>query len=151
MATWQDRAERGLALFESDGSVEGDRTWQLFNHVLDEEHRDEYISRDFFNVQQTAGGLPPELSFEQFLSAIAGHMRSELEGSSFAEDLGDDDFRAAALTFDDTIRRHIRFLNGVVHQAAPGDVHRRLWDLILSSRDDNGSVYSCYRDFLVDA
>ncbi len=151
MATWQDRAQRGLTLFGSDGSGEGDRTRRLLNHVLDEDHRDDYISRDFFNVQQTAGGLPAELSFDQFLSAIAGHVRSELEGSSFADDLGDDDFRAAALTFDDSIRRHIRFLNGVVHQAAAGDVHRRLWDLILSARGDDSSIYSCYRDFLVDA
>jgi hypothetical protein len=151
MATWRDRAERGLTLFEGDSSGEGDRTWQMFNHVLDEDHRDDYISRDFFNVQQTAGGLPPELSFEQFLSAIAGHVRSELEGSSFDEDLGDDDFKAAALTFDDNIRRHIRFLNGVVHQGAPGDVHVRLWDLIFGARSDDASIYSCYREFLVDA
>jgi hypothetical protein len=151
MATWQDRAQRGLTLFEGDSTGEGDRTWQVFNHVLDEDHLDDHISRDFFNVQQTAGGLPPDLSFEQFLSAISGHVRSELEGSSFAEDLGDEDFRTAALTFDDNIRRHIRFLNGVVHQAAPSDVHRQLWDLILSARGDDRSIYSCYREFLVDA
>ena len=151
MATWQDRAERGLTLFEGNGTVEGDRTWQIFNHVLDANHRDDYISRDFFNVQQTAGGLPADVSFEQFLSAIAGHVRSELEGSSFDEELGDDDFKTAALTFDDSIRRHIRFLNGVVHQGAVGDVHRRLWELVLGARDDDSSLYSCYRNFLVDA
>ncbi len=151
MATWQDRAQRGLSLFEGTGSEEGDRTWQICNHVLDESNLDDYISRDFFNVQQTAGGLPEGVSFEQFLSMICGHVRSELEGSSFDEALGDDDFQAAILTFDDNIRRHIRFLNGVVHQGAPGDVHRNLWDLILSAREDNSSIYSCYRDFLVDA
>jgi hypothetical protein len=119
MATWQDRAQRGLTLFEAAGSDEGDRTWQICNHILDENHLDDYISRDFFNVQQTAGGLPEAVSFEQFLSMISGHVRIELEGSSFDESLGDDDFQTAALTFDDNIRRHIRFLNGAVHQAAP--------------------------------
>ncbi len=151
MATWQARAQRGLTLFEGSGSDEGDRTWQIFNHILDESNRDDYISRDFFNVQQTAGGLPEGVSFEQFVSMISGHVRSELEGSSFDESLGDDDFRVAALAFDDNIRRHIRFLNGVVHQAAPGEVHRSLWDLILGARNESNSIYSCYREYLVDA
>jgi hypothetical protein len=151
MTTWQDRAQRGLTLLEGSGSGEGDRTWQIFNHILEESNRDDYISRDFFNVQQTAGGLPEGVSFEQFLSMISGHVRSELEGSSFDEGLGDDDFRTAALTFDDNIRRHIRFLNGVVHQGAPGEVHRSLWDMILSARSDESSVYYCYKEFLVDA
>ena len=151
MATWQDRAQRGLTLFEGTGSDEGDRTWQIFNHILDESNLDDYISRDFFNVQQTAGGLPREMSFEKFVSMICGHVRSELESSSFDEGLGDDNFRTVALTFDDNIRRHIRFLNGVVHQAAPGEVHRSLWDQILSARNDSSSIYSCYKEFLVDA
>ena len=151
MATWQDRARRGLTLFEGSGSDEGDRTWQLCNHVLEEGHLDDYISRDFFNVQQTAGGLPAGVSFAQFLSMISGHIRDELEGSSFDEGLSDDDFRTAALTFDDNIRRHIRFLNGVVHQAAPGEVHRGLWERILGLRNDGSSIYSCYKSFLLDA
>jgi hypothetical protein len=151
MATWQDRAQPGLTLFEGAGSREGDRTWQILNHILDESNLDDYISRDFFNVQQTAGGLPEGVSFEQFVALIQGHVRSELEGSSFDEGLGDNDFQTAALTFDDNIRRHMRFLNGVVHQGAPGEVHRSLWDMILSARNDSASVYSCYRDFLIDA
>lgn len=81
---------------------------------------------------------------------VGGRVRSELESGSFDEALSDDDFRTAALSFDDSIRRHIRFLNGVVHQAAPGEVHQGLWSLILSSRHDSRSVYSCYREFLVD-
>src|SRR5437764_11403683 len=114
MATWQDRAQRGLTLFEGSSSEEDDRTWQIFNHVLDEENRDDYIGIDFFNVQQTAGGLPEGVSFEQFVSMISGHVRRQLDGSSFDEDISDDDFKNAARTFDDVIRRHIRFLNGVV-------------------------------------
>lgn len=151
MTVWQDRANRGLVLFEGADSDEGDRTWQIFNHILDENNSDEYISRDFFNVQQTAGGLPEGISFEQFLSMIAGHVRNEIEGSGFDENLDDNGFRAAALTFDDSIRRHIRFLNGVVHQAAVGEVHRKLWDKILGDRSDSRSIYTLYQDFLVDA
>jgi hypothetical protein len=151
MTTWQDRAQRGLALLNGTGSDESNRTQKIFSHILDENNRDDYISRDFFNVQQTAGGLPENVSFDQFLSMIAGHVRSELEGSGFDEGLGDDDFRTAALTFDDNIRRHIRFLNGAVHQGAPGEVHRNLWDLILNARSDSSSIYTCYSDFLGDA
>ena len=91
------------------------------------------------------------MTFEQFVSAIAGRVRAELESSSFDEGLSDQDFRVAALSFDDSIRRHIRFLNGVAHQGAPGEVHLGLWDLILRSRDDDTSIYACYRDYLVDA
>jgi hypothetical protein len=119
--------------------------------VLDESNSDEYISKDFYNVQQTAGGLPENMTFEDFLVAIAGHVRSSLDSDSFSEELSDDDFRTACLSFDDVIRRHIAFLNGVVHQAAPGEVHLKLWDFILQSRNLSTSIYSLYRDYLVDA
>jgi hypothetical protein len=147
---WEQRAGRGLILFEGDPSDEGDRTWQIFNHILDGTHRDDYVSKDFYNVQQTAGGLPEGYDFDQFLANVLGHVRTELESSSFADDIDDQAFRAAAITFDDNIRRHISFLNGVVHQGAPGEVHVALWNLILSSRSDDNSVYACYRDYLVD-
>ncbi|MET9735923.1 hypothetical protein ABZZ79_36460 [Streptomyces sp. NPDC006458] len=149
--SWQDRSQRGLALFEGSSDDSGTRTGQIFSHVLDEQKRDDYISRDFFNVQQTAGGLPEGMSFDDYVGLVAGHVRDEVTGSNFGEDVSDEDFRAAALTFDDNIRRHIRFLNGVVHQGAPGEVHLGLWELILNSRADDSSLYSCYRDFLVDA
>jgi hypothetical protein len=148
---WQDRAGRALTLFEGSDDVNEDRSWQIFNHVLDESNRDDYISKDFFNVQQTAGGLPDGMTFNDFVALVAGHVRAELDSGSFDENIGDDDFRTAALTFDNVIRRHIGFLNGVVHQAAPGEVHMQLWNLILSSRSDDTSVYALYRDYLVDA
>jgi hypothetical protein len=151
MATWQDRAQRGLTLFEGSPTEEGDRTWQIFNHVLDENNFDDYISNDFFNVQQTAGGLPDGMTFDDYLSKIVGRVRSSLEGENFDENRSDDEFRQAALTFDDNIRRHIRFLNGTVHQAAPGEVHVNLWNYILAARGEDKSIYSCYRDYLVDA
>jgi len=151
MGTWENRASRILTLFEGNGTEEGDRTWQIMNHVLDETHGDGYVSRDFFNVQQTAGGLPDGISMTDYLGLIMGNIRRELEGSGFDESLSDDELSAAALSFDDNIRRHIRFLNGVVHQGAPGEVHVALWNLIISSRDDDNSLYACYRDFLVDA
>jgi hypothetical protein len=76
------------------------------NHVLEETKRDDYISRDFYNVQQTAGGSPEGVSFDGYLAAITGHVRDELMSGSFDEVLGDEDIRTAALTFDDSIRRH---------------------------------------------
>lgn len=151
MATWQDRANRGLVMFEASNSDEGDRTFQIFNHILDENNFDDFISKDFFNVQQTAGGLPEGITFDAFLAAIAGHVRTQLESSGFDEGLGDDDFRIAALSFDDVIRQHIRFLNGVVHQAAPGIVHMDLWNFILAARSEPRSIYTIYKSFLVDA
>jgi hypothetical protein len=151
MSVWRDRASRGLTMFEGSSDDAADRTWQILNHVLDENNSDDYISKDFYNVQQTAGGLPQNMSFEDFLVAVAGHVRTSLQGSSFDEDLSDDDFRTACLSFDDVIRRHVVFLNGVVHQAAPGDVHMKLWNFILQSRDLDTSIYSLYRNYLVDA
>lgn len=151
MSMWQDRAYRILNLFEGSADEDGDRTWQIMNHVLDENNQDDYISRDFYNVQQTAGGLPEGVTFEGFLSAVSGHVRDELQGGSFDEGLGDDDIRTAGLSFDDNIRRHIRFLNGVVHQGAPGEVHLGLWEKILQDRDNGQSVYSLYHGYLVDA
>jgi hypothetical protein len=149
--TWQDRAQRAINLFAGSSDDNENRSSKVFSHVLNESNRDDYISKDFFNVQQTAGGLPNGVSFDDFVAMVAGHVRDQLMSESFDEGLGDDDFRVAALTFDDSIRRHIQFLNGVVHQAAPGEVHLGLWDLILKSRSDDTSIYSVYRDYLVDA
>jgi hypothetical protein len=151
MSDWQSRANRGLVLFEGSTEDTKDRTWQIFNHVLDESNNDDYISKDFFNVQQTAGGLPEGIEFTDFLERISGHVRQDLEGSNFDDEASDEDFIAAALTIDDNIRRHIRFLNGVVHQAAAGEVHLKLWSFILGSRETPQSVYSLYKDYLVDA
>jgi len=148
---WQERANRALVMFEGSADENEDRTWQIFNHILDEANSDEYISKDFFNVQQTAGGLPPGVTFDDFIVMVAGHVRAQLGSSSFDEALDDDNFKIAALAFDENIRHHIRFLNGVVHQIAPGEVHLQLWERILNARSDDLSVYSCYRDFLVDA
>ena len=65
--------------------------------------------------------------------------------------MSDDDFRTALMSIDENIRHHIVFLNGVVHQAAAGEVHKALWQIILDARGDSASVYTCYKDFIVDA
>ncbi|HVO63748.1 MAG TPA: hypothetical protein VMT53_22685 [Terriglobales bacterium] len=151
MADWHDSANRALSLLQSDSSDAGTRTTRILNHVLDEQNLDSYISKDFYNVQQTAGGLPDTLPMQQFVDAITGHVRDDLGTSSFDFTLSDDDFRTALMSIDSNIVRHMEFLNGVVHQIAPGQVHQALWQLILDSRNDDSSIYSCYRDFLVDA
>jgi hypothetical protein len=150
MVDWHDSAKRALTMLDGDTSDEGSRTKCMINHILDESHGDGYISKDFYNVQQTAGGLPDTLTMEQFLSMITGHLREELGRSNFEAEMGDDDFRTALMSFDSNIRRHITFLNGTVHQIAPGDVHVALWKLILASRTDPDSIYTCYANYLVD-
>jgi hypothetical protein len=150
MADWLRTADRGLSLLSDDPSDAAARTRCLIGHIQNERNRDDYISKDFFNVQQTAGGLPEGVPFEDFVNRIAGHIRQDFMSDSFAPELADDDFRIALMSIDENIRRHVRFLNGVVHQAAPGEVHLGLWRLILDSRNDDASPYSCYRDYLVD-
>jgi len=151
MAEWHESANRAISLLDGDNSGEGSRTKCIINHVLDDGHSDSYISKDFYNVQQTAGGLPDGVSMEQFISMVSGHIREELASSSFDSNMSDEDFRTALMSFDSVIRRHITFLNGVVHQPAAGEVHLALWKLILDSRSDPNSVYRCYADYLVDA
>ena len=147
--SWQDQANRALTIFQGSTDDQEAHSWQVFNHVLDDSNRDDYISHDFFNVEQTAGGLPDGVTFDDFVNLVAGHVRDELD--TFENDLSDDDFKLAALTFDDNIRHHITFLNGVVQKAGAGQVHMALWNLILNSRNDDTSIYAVYRDFLVDA
>ncbi|SRR5216684_4916212 len=150
-ADWRGVAKRAIAFLQNDNSDEATQTKCMLNHILDETHGDGYISKDFYNVQQTAGGLPPDMSMVQFLAAIMGRLRQSLTSSSFDPSLSDDDFRTAVMSFDSNIRHHITFLNGVVHQAAPGKVHVALWNLILASRKDPNSIYKCYADYLVDS
>jgi hypothetical protein len=151
MVDWREQANRGLSLLQDDSSDAGMRTKSIINHVLDDNNHDDYISKDFFNVQQTAGGLPDTVTFDQFLAMVTGHVRQDFGSGGFDADVSDDDFRTLTLTIDQNIRRHIQFLNGVVHQIAAGDVHKKLWQLILDSRSDDQSIYACYRDYLVDA
>lgn len=151
MSDWHDSANRALTLLDGDSSAEAGRTRCMINHVLDESLDDSYISKDFYNVQQTAGGLPPTVTMDQFLGMITGHVREGLGMSNFDPGMSDDDFRTALMSFDSNIRQHITFLNGTVHQAAPGDVHVALWNRILASRSDSNSIYTCYADYLVDA
>jgi len=151
MADWRESARRALSLLEGDSSDEASRTQCMINHILDENRGDGYISKDFFNVQQTAGGLPDTVTMDQFIAAITGHLREDLAMSNFDPEMSDDDFRTALMSFDSNIRRHITFLNGVVHQIAAGDVHLALWKLILDSRSDQNSIYKCYASYLVDA
>ena len=155
MADWHDTANRALNILSNDSSDEAIRTAAIINHVLDDNNADDYISKDFYNVQQTAGGLPDTITMDQYLTAITGHVRDDFgytdSGGSFDTALGDGDFKTAVMSIDANIRHHITFLNGVVHNAAPGQVHLALWQKILDARKDDRSIYACYRDYLVDA
>ncbi len=147
--TWSDRVQRGLSLLDSSND-EHTVTICMLNKVLDANVSDLYISHDFYNVQQTAGGLPDGYSFDQFLAAVGGHIRDEIMSSSFAPEVADADMLASVLTWDSNIRYHFRFLNGIVHQIAAGEVHVKLWNLILDSIKNDNSIYACYRSIIID-
>jgi hypothetical protein len=158
MSDWHDVANRGVALLSGDSSQEAVRTVSILQHILNESNSDGYISCDFYTVQQTAGGLDPAsgLTIDDFIQKMMGHVRQGdaigglgLTGSSFDSTVSDDDLKTALLTFDATIRQHITFLNGVVHQIAPGEVHLALWNWILAAREDPTTLYGdCYHDYL---
>jgi hypothetical protein len=83
MADWKATAARGLTLLDGDTSDAAVRTRAIISHILDESLHDDYISKDFFYVQQTAGGLPDGVSMSQFLDMITGHVRDDFSSSSF--------------------------------------------------------------------
>src|SRR5207248_3308889 len=120
MTDWHDTANRALSVLADDNSDASVRMKKIVNLILDENNRDDYISKDFFNVQQTAGGLPDPLTMDQFVAMIQGHIRDDFGrtagGSSFDPALSDDDLKTGVLAIDENIRHHIGFLNGVVHQ-----------------------------------
>jgi hypothetical protein len=74
-----------------------------------------------------AGGLPPGITMSDFLTMITAHVRDDFASAPFDPALSHDDFRGALMSIDGNIRHYIVFLNGVVHQAAAGEVHRALW------------------------
>jgi hypothetical protein len=71
MADWHDTAKRALSILDGDTSDAGVRTVNIVNHVLDENNCDDYISKDFFNVQQTAGGLPDTVTMDRAATTAA--------------------------------------------------------------------------------
>jgi hypothetical protein len=87
-ADWRQRARRGLTLLQSDTSPDASRTTCMLNHILDDSHSDSYIS-DYFNVQQTAGGLPPDVSIEQFIAGVSTHIRENLATTSATSSFGE--------------------------------------------------------------
>jgi hypothetical protein len=77
----------------------GKRTLCMLNNILDSNKRDDYASKDFYHVQQTAGGLPDGQTFDWFLGTVLGHLRGVepydqtadygLMSSSFAQDVSE--------------------------------------------------------------
>ena len=149
---WLSRAQRCVSLLDpSDDSQTV--TICMLNKIQDPDVSDLYISNDFYNVQQTAGGLPDTMTFQQFVDRVAGHLRVELMKDLYAPTVNDDDVRYALLgngMWDTNIRYHFRFLNIQVHQAGAGEVHKALWNLILDSVGNDKSIYSCYRNIFID-
>jgi hypothetical protein len=155
---WQTRVQRGLALLDSSQPDQA-RTLCMLNKILDTSTRDDFLN-DYFNIQQTAGGLPDSFPFDQFREQVSAHLRQVLniqptmtdnDGNTTAMPEPDDDgLRMQLLAPDHTLVQIFGFLNGTVHQAAPGVVHIGLWNYVLDSTKDDRSIYSCYRDIFVD-
>jgi hypothetical protein len=56
MGDWRGTAERGWTFLHGEASDEESRTRCLIEHIKNEGNRDDYISKDFFNVLQTSSG-----------------------------------------------------------------------------------------------
>jgi hypothetical protein len=155
---WQQRVRRALTLLDSSQPDQA-RTICMFNKVLDTNTDDSVVS-DYYNIQQTAGGLPDGVSFETFLGQVSIHMREMLNKQvtltdeqgqvTVAPDDDDGPFRDLMLGPDHQIVQIFGLVNATVHQAAPGDVHIKLYNFILDSLKNDRSLYSCYRDIFVD-
>lgn len=131
----------------------------MLTKILDAGTRDDFLN-DYFNIQQTAGGLPDNVPFEQFLAQVSAHLRDTMNiqptmtdedgNTTVTPEPDDDGLRQMMLAPDHTIVQIFGFLNGTVHQAAPGVVHTRLWNYVLDSMKDDSSIYACYRDTFID-
>jgi hypothetical protein len=150
--TWLTRAQRCVSLLDPTDPPSM-ITIGILNKIQNADVDDTFISIDFYNVQQTAGGLPDTMTFQDFLDRVAGHIRVEIMKDLYGPNQSDDDVRQSLLgggKWDANIQHHFRFLNGIVHQIAPGDVHVKLYNWILDHIGDDNSIYSCYRGLIVD-
>ena len=155
---WQQRVRRGLGLLDASQPDQA-RTICMLNKVLDTGNNDDYVS-DYYTIQQTAGGLPDGVSFDQMLGQVSTHIRQDLNTqrtltdengqTTVSPDPDDDGFREWMLGADHQIVKIFGLVNATVHQAAPGDFHIKLYNFILDSLKNDRSLYSCYRDIFVD-
>jgi hypothetical protein len=144
---WRETADRALGLL--DGSDDA-RTICMLKKIKDDGTDDRFVS-DYYNVQQTAGGLPEDVSFDSFVDMISSKLRDQLgKDSLYPSDISDDDLRSGVRTYDNVIRRIFGFLNANVHQAGAGEAHKQLWNYILDQTKVSSSLYSCYSDTFID-
>jgi len=144
---YTETANRAIKLLDP---ADDSRTICMLKKVQEEGTDDRYVA-DYYNVKQTAGGLPEGVSFEKFLNGISFHMRDQLgKDGVYGSDASDDDVKNGVRTFDTVIRQIFDYLNANVHQAAAGEAHKELWNYILDQTKVSSSLYSCYSSTFVD-
>src|SRR5271165_3715829 len=126
-ALWRQRIQRGLPLLDSSQPDQA-RTICMLSKILDDSARDDFLN-DYYNIQQTAGGLPDTVPFEQFLGQVSAHLRDVMNvqptmtdedgNTTVMPEPDDDGLRQMMLAPDHMIVQIFGFLNGTVHQAAP--------------------------------
>jgi len=142
---WRSTADRALDLLDSGKDA---RTICMLKKAKEDGTDDRYVA-DYYNIQQAAGGLPENVSFEQFLNGVSYKLREQLGKDSY-DGLSDDELTEAVRTYDGVIFRIFRFLNSNVHQAAAGEVHKALYNYILDNTKNSSTLYSCYKETFVD-
>jgi hypothetical protein len=141
-----ETANRAIKLLDES---EDSRTICMLKKVQEQGTDDRYVA-DFYNIKQTAGGLPADVSFESFLNSVSYRLRDQLGKDSLYGDVSDDEVKANVRTYDSVIRQIFNYLNANVHQAAAGEVHKELWNHILDQTKVSSSLYSCYSGTFVD-
>jgi len=145
-ADWKVNAERAKKLL---GDSDVDKRTKCMGDVALRDGTDDRVANDFWNIQQTAGGLPEHLSFEKFVELVSLKYREYL-GKDMWTDLSDEEFVDGLRPLDGNTLKVFDFLNGTVHQAGAGNAHRCLWNYILFGTHDSDSMYSCYSEVFVD-
>ncbi|HEV8632061.1 MAG TPA: hypothetical protein VGV61_17230 [Thermoanaerobaculia bacterium] len=145
---WRETADRAISLLDSSDDADA-RIICMLNKVKDDATDDRYIS-DYYNVQQTAGGLPENVTFERFVEMASTHTRDWLSKDGLWKDMTDDEIRSGIRSMDAVILKIFGFLNANVHQAGAGNLHVALWNYILDNGKNASSLYSCYSGTFID-
>jgi hypothetical protein len=143
---YTETANRAIKLLDAS---EDSRTICMLKKVQEDGTDDRFVA-DFYNIKQTAGGLPEGVSFETFLNGVSNRLREQLGKDSLYGDVSDDDLKSGVRTYDSVIRQIFHYLNANVHQAAPGEAHKELWNYILDHTKVSSSLYSCYSGTFID-
>ncbi len=143
---WRDTVNRAIPLLDSSNDS---RTICMLEKIKEDGADDRFVA-DYFNVQQTAGGLPDGVSFGDFVNMISNKLRDQLGKDSLYGNVTDDELASGVRTYDNVIYKIFKFVNANVHQAGAGEVHKQLYGYILDNTKNSSTLYSCYSSTFVD-